>query len=161
MLPVVCLVWGDPARNALLSLPYKYETDASKSSIKSPIEPSPPISQSMQSMPDVAHAELINNAGHMDESHKTWRHTQGTQRLTSFLEVVSDNLAQIQLIDSVNLDVLTGKAVILMYTAAVDEARAADADPNKQAMVLLLDAARGMQAVASPLPVRELRRCAL
>merc|ERR1711959_22201 len=113
------------------------------------------------SLLDMAQVDLMNAPSPSDKNHGHWRPGQGAQCLTSFLEVVSDHLAQIQLIDSVNLDVLTGKVFFLVYTAAVDAAQKKDADPEKQAVVLLLDAARGMQAVASPLPARELRRCAL
>merc|ERR1712217_572229 len=73
--------------------------------------------------------------------------------LVTFLEVAAGNLSDIQLIDSVHLDVLTGKATFLLYTSAVDT--------GSGAWVLLLDAARGMMPVASPIPVEELQRCAL
>merc|ERR1712070_372851 len=91
---------------------------------------------------DVTQVDLANKPSKSDQSHGHWKPSQGVQCLTSFLEAASEHLAQIQIVDSVNLDVLTGKAVFLVYTAAVDEARAADADPNKQAVILLLDAAR-------------------
>lgn len=161
MLPIVCLVWGDAARNALLELPHKRETNNDPSLLKQPgSQPTSPSSQTH------AHASLLDVEGLMDKPSASLQNTggypkKGAESLTSFLEVASDHLAQIQLIDSVNLDVLTGKVSFLAYTATVDTARAADADRYDQAVVLLLDASRGMQVIASPVPARELRRCAL
>merc|ERR1719253_2258062 len=167
MLPVVCLVWGEAAKNALMSLPYKTEpkTDASRD-ISRPKSPASPLSSKSPGSPsasllDLSQVDLAQQPSANRRSQDRWKPNQGVQSLTSFLEVASEHLAQIQLVDSVNLDVLTGKAVFLMYAAAVDAARAVDADHSEQAVVLLLDASRGMQVIATPLPARELRRCAL
>jgi len=158
MLPVVCLVWGEAAKQALLEFPRKSDhtdtgrTDGPKGLARS--DPASPKGQLQMAMED-----LIDKAPSSDEkgSGSGWK----PQGLTSFLDVASEHLAQIQLVDNVSLDVLTGKVVLLMYTASVDSARAPDAVQSEQALVLLLDASRGMQVIASPIPARELRRCAL
>jgi len=169
MLPIVCLVWGDAARDALLDLPHKRESNESSTSVQTPTgltaaavktatSPMPLISP--KGGPHASMEGLLETTSEKLQRAGAWRPSKG-KCLTSFMEVASDHLAQIQLIDSVNLDVLTGKVSFLMYTAAVDSARAPDADASVQATVLLLDSSRGMQVVASPLPARELRRCAL
>jgi len=182
LLPIICLVWGEAARNALMALPHIPETIqvsftkkeqgkgmSQKDSLR--YRSGSPSNQgifqksgnelgdfltSSHQLPEVPGAEEERDRNFKSV---TRPNRNGAQNLTRFLEVASEHLANIQLIDSVNLDVLTGKAVFLMYTSAVDTARAADASDST--CVLLLDAARGMQAVASPLPARELRRCAL
>ncbi|CAK0895821.1 unnamed protein product [Prorocentrum cordatum] len=59
----------------------------------------------------------------------------------------------IQLIDNVQLDVVTGKAVFLAHAGALRGPGAS------QALVLLLDASRGMRAVSALAPASSLRRC--
>eukprot|EP00913_Durusdinium_trenchii_P003674 g3401.t1 len=56
--------------------------------------------------------------------------------------------------DSVQLDEWTGRSWFLLYNSLM-------AGSLKEAWILLLDASRGLQAVSSPLPAAELRRCAL
>eukprot|EP00415_Alexandrium_ostenfeldii_P003822 UN3822 len=80
--------------------------------------------------------------------------------LTNFQHVASEHLSNIQLVDTVHLDPLTGKVVLLLYTSIVEE-HGVDTTPGQEAWMLLLDAARGMQTVAMPVPVRELHRCSL
>lgn len=84
--------------------------------------------------------------------------------LANFTQVASEHLSNIQLVDTVHLDTLTGKAVFLSYTSVV-EGRTADMSPDqasdKEAWMFLLDASRGMQTVALPVPVRDLHRCSL
>jgi len=77
--------------------------------------------------------------------------------LCSFLDFATEHLANIQLVDSVQLDVLTGKAVFLIYTEVVENSHL----EGEEAWIVLLDASRGMQAIAMPMPAKELRRCAL
>jgi len=80
-----------------------------------------------------------------------------SSRVGTFLEVATEHLSKIQLVDSVTLDVQTGRTYFLLYKSVMEE----KLGKENEAWVLLLDAARGMQVVASPIPARDLRRCAL
>merc|ERR1712187_1075112 len=53
------------------------------------------------------------------------------QTLCSFFDVASEHLQNIQLVDGVQLDVLTGKAVLLLYTSVAEGNH--DAIANTQA----------------------------
>jgi hypothetical protein len=150
-LPIICIAWGKSTKQALLALPHKAK-DSNK-----PLSKGPRSGGLLQD-----DWEGLIQSSEKDVSRMgSWRPSKKAQDLTTFLEVASEHLSHIQLVDCVNMCVLTGKVVFLMYSAAVETAKAPDADRNEEASVLLLDAARGMQVVASPVPVRELRRCAL
>eukprot|EP00811_Abedinium_folium_P014405 NODE_2340_length_2232_cov_3.980048.p1 GENE.NODE_2340_length_2232_cov_3.980048~~NODE_2340_length_2232_cov_3.980048.p1 ORF type:complete len:660 (-),score=192.68 NODE_2340_length_2232_cov_3.980048:69-2048(-) len=91
--------------------------------------------------------------------------SKGGRSLVTFLDLAYEHLESIQLVDCARFDALTGRLVFLCYDAVVsgkmttcmntDDGTCATPD------VLLLDAARGMQAIADVLPSTSLRRCAL
>eukprot|EP00928_Gymnodinium_smaydae_P073452 TRINITY_DN5665_c0_g1_i10.p1 TRINITY_DN5665_c0_g1~~TRINITY_DN5665_c0_g1_i10.p1 ORF type:complete len:1195 (-),score=200.52 TRINITY_DN5665_c0_g1_i10:102-3686(-) len=89
--------------------------------------------------------------------HSSERMRTGVEPMRTFMEIASEHLAHVQLIDGVQLDMLTGKAVFLLYSNVAE----AVSSVGGIAWVLLLDAACGLKAIASPMPARELRRCAL
>lgn len=74
----------------------------------------------------------------------------------SFWDVAAQYISDFQLVDTVHLDVLTGRTYFLLYTEVAKTQSHA-----QEAWVLMLDASRGMQVVATPIPARDLRRCAL
>eukprot|EP00931_Biecheleriopsis_adriatica_P086537 TRINITY_DN61186_c0_g1_i1.p1 TRINITY_DN61186_c0_g1~~TRINITY_DN61186_c0_g1_i1.p1 ORF type:complete len:1969 (-),score=373.64 TRINITY_DN61186_c0_g1_i1:48-5954(-) len=82
--------------------------------------------------------------------------TKPSSRVGSFLDVASEHLGDIQLVDTVHMDPLSGRTHFVLYTSILVEARV-----DKQAWVLLLDASRGMQVIASPLALRDLQWGAL
>eukprot|EP00930_Biecheleria_cincta_P014790 TRINITY_DN12577_c1_g1_i1.p1 TRINITY_DN12577_c1_g1~~TRINITY_DN12577_c1_g1_i1.p1 ORF type:complete len:2024 (+),score=331.07 TRINITY_DN12577_c1_g1_i1:173-6244(+) len=80
-----------------------------------------------------------------------------SNRVGTFWDVAAEYISDLQLVDTVHLDVLTGRTYFLLYTEATARAQS----QGHEAWILMLDASRGMQVVASPIPARELRRCAL
>lgn len=83
-----------------------------------------------------------------------WVPNRASDKLVSFIDAAADHLRDLQVIDSVHFDVLTRKLTFLMYRST---AQGHDGDAH----ILLLDASRGMQAIAAPIPASELRPCTL
>lgn len=90
------------------------------------------------------------------EKHGTGKFNK-SNRVGTFWDVAAEYISDIQLVDTVHFDVLTGRTYFLLYT----EVTAPQLQKTHDPWVLMLDASRGMQVVASPIPARELRRCAL
>lgn len=124
-LPVICIAWGENAKKALLSLPYTVEPDRG---------------QDVEAREGLSATKLAEGSPGV------------TRSITSFENVAEQNLLNLQLMDSVEFDPLTGRAVFPMYLSAKES-------PD-EVNVLLLDAARGMQCVACPVQPRDLRRVA-
>merc|ERR1712080_128927 len=107
-MPIICLVWGDAARNALIELPYKCESLSSgplpalQGSSLGQGKPSfmpqtgEIIGQNMESFMTSASSDAI--AGRIPENSSSSRNDRGKRTLTTFLEVASEYLSQIQLI---------------------------------------------------------------
>lgn len=125
LMPIIAMVWGKRARDALLALPYLLEPN------------------------DGAHP-------HRSTGRNGWR--RGS-RLCSFADVAREHFGEIQLVDSVQLDVYTGRAWFLLSDSVNVSAPTRLA--GVESWILLLDASRGLQAVSCPVPASELRRCAL
>ncbi|CAL1162600.1 unnamed protein product [Cladocopium goreaui] len=125
LMPIIAMVWGNRARDALLALPYLLEP---------------------------------NDGAHPNRStgRNGWR--RGS-RLGSFADVAREHFGEIQLVDSVQLDVYTGRAWFLLSDSVNVSAPTRLA--GVETWILLLDASRGLQAVSCPVPASELRRCAL
>jgi len=83
-----------------------------------------------------------------------------SNRVGTFWDVAAEYISNMQLVDTVHLDVLTGRTYFLLYTEVAARANSV-CEHGNEPWVLMLDASRGMQVVASPIPARELRRCAL
>jgi hypothetical protein len=83
-----------------------------------------------------------------------WVPNRGTDKLVSFIDAAADHLRDLQVIDNVHFDPLSRKLTFLMYRST---AQGRDGDAH----ILLLDASRGMQAIAAPIPASELRPCTL
>merc|ERR1719161_2975975 len=85
---------------------------------------------------------------------RAWVPNRATEKLVSFIDAAADHLRDLQVIDNARFDVATRKLTFLMYRST---AQGRDGDAH----VLLLDASRGMQAIAAPIPVSALRPCTL
>lgn len=143
--PIVCIAWGEPARRALLALPRR--SQAALGARGGALEHK-----------GSRDGDLPSSASRASPCTSSSQVPAGGE-LVSFLEVATEHVADLQLVDAVHLDVATGRAAFPLYTSVVEGRRGEGG--LEEPWVLLLDAARGMQAVACPLPVRELRRCAL
>jgi len=104
-MPIIAVVWGNRARDALLALPYLLEPEESSA---------------------------------QRQGKSAWRRG----RLGSFADVAREHFSEIQLVDSVQLDVHTGRTWFLLSD---------------------FNATKGMsaEAVSCPVGASELRRCAL
>jgi len=116
-MPIIAVVWGNRARDALLALPYLLEPEESA----------------------------------QRQGKGAWRRG----RLGSFADVAREHFSEIQLVDSVQLDVHTGRTWFLLSDFNAAKGMSAET------WIILLDAARGLQAVSCPVGASELRRCAL
>jgi hypothetical protein len=160
-IPMICVTRSALAKQALLALPHKHQEQRmstvtmGKSLSKTSGHLASPRGH------DTALQDHLDGLMQSSEVGTARMATRDPRNMTTFLDIASEHLANIQIVDSVNMDVLTGKATFLMYVGEVEAAKAPDLDVNDEPCVVLVDAARGMQAVASPVPVRELRRCAL
>lgn len=125
LMPIIAMVWGNRARDALLALPHLLEPTDGKHPNRS-------------------------------TGRNSWR--RGS-RLGSFADVAREHFGEIQLVDSVQLDVYTGRAWFLLSDSVNVSAPTRLA--GVETWILLLDASRGLQAVSCPVPASELRRCAL
>ncbi|CAJ1410631.1 unnamed protein product [Effrenium voratum] len=93
---------------------------------------------------------------HLLEPQQPGKRARRSGKVGSFIDVAREHLSDIQLVDSVQMDELTGRCWFLLYNSLMSSPRT-----DKEAWILLLDASRGLQAVSCPLPASELRRCAL
>lgn len=174
LLPVVCITWGDRAKHAILSLPHPPEmltslrggSEQRSDSIHQGSQ-NPQSTSSQWGLGSVNSSELGPSATldgedatsppgvnqDLDGLH-AWVPNRATDKLVSFIDAAADHLRDLQIIDSVHFDVLTRKLTFLMYRST---AKGRDGDAH----ILLLDASRGMQAIAAPIPASELRPCTL
>jgi len=176
LLPIVCITWGERAKHAILSLPYPPEM------LTNLHGGSGQIGDSVQESSDNLHSSSsqwglgsmsteLGPSGTIDGEDATsalnqpggdqdpdglraWGPNRATDKLVSFIDAAADHLRDLQVIDTVHFDPLTRKLTFLMYRST---AQGRDGDAH----ILLLDASRGMQAIAAPVPASELRPCTL
>lgn len=134
IMPIACVAWGTRARDALLSLPYLLE----------------PESNAKQLSDSDAYRRTQLQSQTVRASNQ-----RSSNRIATFIDVALEHITAIQIVDTVKLDVLTGMVRLLLYSNILSSST------NPDVWIILLDAARGMQAIASPLCVSELRRSSL
>lgn len=176
LLPIVCITWGERAKHAVLSLPHPPEMitnlrDGSVEKGDGMQQPSDNLQSSSSQWglgsvstelgpsgtldgEDVASALNQPGVNEDPDGLHAWVPDRGADRLVSFIDAAADHLRDLQVIDNVHFDPLTRKLTFLMYRST---AQGRDGDAH----VLLLDASRGMQAIAAPIPASELRPCTL
>jgi hypothetical protein len=177
LLPIVCITWGERAKHAILSLPHPPEMltnlrGESEHKGSEQISDNLHSSSSQWGLGSVSTEVGTGNAGFNSVDDTTsalnqpagviqdpdglhaWVPNRGTDKLVSFIDAAADHLRDLQVIDNVHFDPLSRKLTFLMYRST---AQGRDGDAH----ILLLDASRGMQAIAAPIPASELRPCTL